>query len=236
MKGKDMYKYSEYNREERNLCSHLFRLLLSEYPQYGPLKEFVGDSEIINPRIFSEVALLRDAYFIRKPNVNNLLDQLCEIIATQENLADYRLYSDLPTILNNINKTHPKQIRAKAKQNQILLTEDESILYSCFQGMFNAKPDLVVCYNNNLLIYEAKYTLNFDQKQIDRTRKIGEVWKQLLYEDLDFDTMPDVKLFKLGLEKYNPHISWQDVLKIGNKYLKEGDLSLEAFNNAVKFS
>lgn len=83
------YKYAEYNREERNLCSHLFRLLLMDHPKYKPLKEFVGDDSIVNPRIFSEVALIRDAYHI-KEDKGRFVNNICNIIAKQEDLNEYR--------------------------------------------------------------------------------------------------------------------------------------------------
>jgi len=60
-----------------------------------------------------------------------------------------------------------------------------------------------------------------------------QVWQALLYEDLGFDSEPDAQVLKLGLEKYNPYVSWTDVLKIAKNYLEEGDLSLEAFENAL---
>ena len=34
--------YLEYNREERDLCAHLFRLLLEDQPHWGPLRKFLG--------------------------------------------------------------------------------------------------------------------------------------------------------------------------------------------------
>jgi hypothetical protein len=229
-----MYKYSKYNREERNLCAHLFRLLLTDYPNCEPLKEFVGDFTLTYPRIFSEAALIRDAYFVRKPYVNDFLDQICKIIAEQEEISgDYRLYSELPTVLNDPTKTHPKQIHAKADKENIELSQSESVLYGCFQGMFNAKPDLVVCYNDNLLIYEAKFTMKFDKEQLSRTEKIGEIWQRLLYEDLEFDAMPKTQVLTLGLDKYKPDVSWTNILSIALNYLKDGDPSLDAFRYAA---
>jgi len=140
-----MHKYSEYNREERNLCAHLFRLLLMDHPDYGPLKEFTGDPELENPRLYTEAALLRDAYQVRKPAVNALIDEVCRIIIKQEDLSECRLYSELPDVLKDPGRTHPKQIRDKADKAGISLTEDEGILFASLQGMFNAKPDLMVC-------------------------------------------------------------------------------------------
>jgi len=225
-----MYIYSKYNREERNLCSHLFRLLLMDAPNYEPLKMFIGDDDLTNPRIFSEVALLRDAYFVRKPDINDFLDKLCMLVAKQENLEKIIKYSSLPSEL----RTHPRQIRAKAKKKNIILSVDDNILYLRIQNMFNAKPDLVICYNNTLIIYEAKYTLGFNKTQLERTGKMGKIWKELLYKDLGFDKKPKLQIRKLGLEKYKPDISWPKVKEIASEYLPENDLSLEAFINAVE--
>lgn len=229
------YKYAEYNREERNLCSHLFRLLLMDHPHYEPLKEFVGDDSIENPRIFSEVALIRDAYHIRADKVS-FVGQMSIIIAEQEKLSEYRTYKELPKILNNPSETYPSQIRQKAAKNNIQLNKDELNLYGSLQGMFNAKPDLIICYNDILLIYEAKFTLGFDNEQLDRTKKIGEIWKSLLYKDLEFYAPPNIKVLKLGLGKFKPDISWTDVLVIANKYLENSDLSLKAIQNAINLT
>ena len=228
------YKYAKYNREERNLCSHLFRLLLTDHPYYKPLKEFVGDDTIENPRIFSEVALIRDAYHIRADKAN-FVDDMSRIIAKQENLKDYRSYLELPQDLNNPSETYPSQIRQKASKDNIQLNKDELKLYGSLQGMFKAKPDLVICYNNQLLIYEAKFTLDFDNKQLERTNKIGKVWQYLLYKDIEFDAPPNISVLKLGLDKYKPDVSWSDVLKIANQYFDNNDLSLIAINNAANY-
>ena len=58
--------------------------------------------------------------------------------------------------------------------------------------------------------------MGFDEEQLTRTQKIGEVWKKLLYKDLEFDKQPKVEVLKLGLEKYKPDVSWTDVLEMAN--------------------
>lgn len=221
------HTYEKYNREERNLCSHLFRLLLMDHPNYGPLKEFVGDEDVSGPRIFSEVALIRDAYYKRNDKIE-FMDDICGVIANQENLKDYRVYSSLIKENELFNRTYPSFIKLVAKKNGIQLSKDELKLYGAVQGMFKAKPDLVICYSNNLLIYEAKYTLDFDTAQLKRTAKIGEVWSKLLYHDLGFTDIPKIKVLKLGLKKYNPHVSWTDIFDIAQRYLIQGDISLRA--------
>ena len=37
--------YQKYNREERDICAHLFRLLLDDQENWQPLKEFLGVSK-----------------------------------------------------------------------------------------------------------------------------------------------------------------------------------------------
>lgn len=105
-----MHIYAKSNREERNLCAHLFRLLLSDHPTYRPLQEFTDNKDLTEPRIFSEVALIRDAYYIRKPHVNDFLDELCQIIASQESIADYRLFSELPAVLRADSKINTAKV------------------------------------------------------------------------------------------------------------------------------
>ena len=58
--------YTTYNREERDICAHLFRLLLEDQPNWGPLCQFLGVEAVANPRVYCEVALVRDAYMKRK--------------------------------------------------------------------------------------------------------------------------------------------------------------------------
>ena len=48
-------------------------------------------------------------------------------------------------------------------------------------------------------VYEAKYTLGFDEAQLVRTRRIAEVWAELLYEDLGFSDTATVHVRTLGL-------------------------------------
>ena len=121
-----MRRYIEYNREERAICAHLFRLLHEklENKKESPVVKFLkriknGNSDLTNQkfenlRIFCEVAIIRDAYQVRKPNVSSFMDDLTVIIMSQENVKECRLYSELPKVLNDPGETHPKQIRQKA--------------------------------------------------------------------------------------------------------------------------
>ena len=92
-------------------------------------------------------------------------------------LGTCRLYSELPEPLNDGRLTHPKQIRQKATAENIQLSENESKVYGAMQGMFNAKPDLVITIDNILLVCEAKLTESFDEGQLRRTsnmQKFGQ--------------------------------------------------------------
>jgi hypothetical protein len=125
--------YDKFNREERAICAHLFRLLHENLgsKEVNPLKlliEKLASQKIIfknfksgltnlkyeNLAIFCEVAIIRDAYQNKKSMVNPFMDDLTRIIMKQESVDDCRLYSQLPESLSNPKYTHPKQIRQKA--------------------------------------------------------------------------------------------------------------------------
>lgn len=182
-----------YNREERYICTHLFRLLHEPTKDFLALRRFLGgNSDVAEFRIFAEVALIRDAYHERRGNPNPFMDALVAIVAQQENVSECRLYSQLePVELCTPHLTHPRQIRFKAAGT---LSEHENAVYGAVQGMFNAKPDLVVCIGSQLLVYEAKLTLGFDKLQLRRTQNIAKVWAQLLFRDLGYQSPPEVTI------------------------------------------
>jgi len=154
---------------------------------------------------------------------------MVRMLMGQESVSECRLYSELPDELSNGSKTHPKQIRQKAGN---LLSPDEERVFGAMQGMFNAKPDLVVCINEELLIYEAKFTLDFDLKQMTRTENIGKIWAALFYADLGYTKPPAVKVLKLGLAKFSPDISWEDVSRISANIYADNDRTRVAIENA----
>ena len=235
-----MTRYDYYNREERAICAHLFRLLHErlEDKETSPLGQFLNilaknnlsfkngcstlaDLNFDNISIFCEASIIRDAYQDLKPDINPFMDDLTRLIMKQENVKNCRLYSELPNLLNNSKLTHPKQIRQKASAEGIQLNEGESIVYGAMQGMFNAKPDLVITIDNILLVCEAKHTEPFDEEQLKRTWNIAEVWATLLYKDFGFTEPPFFSLFKLGGAKFEPHINWTDISKIAeNTYIQ----------------
>jgi hypothetical protein len=129
------FDYDCYNREERYTCSHLFRLLHEPAGEYMTLRRFIGDIPEIGPfRIFTEVALLRDAYHERKTRPNEFMDALVDIVAKQQECHEYSSYSQLDKELNNPRLTHPRQIFLKG---QHILTPGEKKIYGAIQGMFN---------------------------------------------------------------------------------------------------
>lgn len=237
-----MTNYDYYNREERAICAHLFRLLHEklEDKSESPLGQFInklsksnllfknGNSSLTNLKfeniaIYCEASIIRDSYQNKKPLVSPFMDNLTQLIMKQENVIDCRLYSQLPEPLNNGKLTHPKQIRQKATTDSIQLNESECRVYGAMQGMFNAKPDLVITIDNALLVCEAKHTEWFDEEQLKRTWNIAEVWATLLYEELGFSESPVYSVFKLGGSTFQPHINWADVFEIAEKTYNYND-------------
>lgn len=228
--------YIKYNREERNICSHLFRLLHLETNDNYFLRMFLEPRTFTKYEIFSEVALIRDAYFFRKKtNPIEFVDDIIKIIKEQEQIEDCRLYSSLDKSLNDPSTNHPRQIIQKAKEIKYFLSHDENIVYGCLQAYFNAKPDLAIIIDDEIVVYEAKLTLPFDENQLIRTQKITEIWAKLLYLDLGFSSPPKTSVLKLGLEKYNPDISWEKILEFASEILKADDKSLYTIQMVLKY-
>ena len=96
--------------------------------------------------------------------------------------------------------------------------------------MFKAKPDLVICYSNKLIVIEAKYTQEFDEIQLKRTEDISKIWAKLFYEDLGYTNEPELFMKTLGLKRMAPDITWEDVLKIASKYWSNDDFSIQSLN------
>lgn len=248
-----MNHYDTYNREERAICAHLFRLLHEQLhlKEKSPLGQFLSllsktkleysngtpdfsSLKYLNVAIYCEAAIIRDKYYNSKKDVNGFMDKLTKLLMKQEKVEECTLYSQLPSALNDIRFTHPKQIRQKAKEKGIFLTKDEMNLYGAMQGMFNAKPDLVITIDNLLLVCEAKFTEKFDKEQIIRTEKIAQVWAELLYEDLGFTEKPIYTVFKLGAAKSNPDVSWEEVSEIAERTYPEDDRTRAAIRSGVE--
>lgn len=225
--------YDRYNREERYTCTHLFRLLHEPSRDYWALRQFLGgDVDVAGFRIFAEVALIRDAYHERRQNPNEFMDGLVELVARQEAAGPCRMYSQLDPDLCTPKKTHPREIRYKAAGK---LSESENSVYGAVQGMFNAKPDLLVCLADEFIVYEAKLTLDFDDAQLKRTHNIADVWARLLYRDLGFAIVPRVTVRTLGSARFNPDVSWERVKEIAEATYPETDRTRRALCQAAAF-
>jgi hypothetical protein len=250
-----MPNYDNYNREERAICSHLFRLL-HEKPEEktsSPLGLFIfklfgsdlsfqnghpffTDLKFENVAIYTEVALIRDFYYLKKGDHVKFMDLLTEKIKNQEEVTDCPIYSNLKAKeLQNIRETHPNQIKKKWESLPISFTKDEKKVYGALQGMFNAKPDLVITIDDVLFVCEAKFTEPFDDAQIRRTENIAKVWASLLFKELGFIKPPVYTVFKLGNSKYKPNINWNDVLTIAEQTYPENDRTRIAIHKGVDY-
>jgi hypothetical protein len=224
--------YDNYNREERYLCAHLFRLLHEPKDNHWALRSFIGHSEPFSDvRLYCEVALIRDSYFVRKPAAQQFMDNLVRLVMQQEGVARCRLYSELPDALGDPRKTHPRDIHRKGID---ALSQQEQRVFGAIRGMFNAKPDLAICFGSSMLVYEAKFTLGFTASQIQRTRQIAEVWAELLHHDLKFAEEPRFEVRTLGMSKHSPDASWEQVFRIAQKLYPPDDRSRLAFQNALE--
>ena len=241
-----MDNYDTFNREERNICAHFFRLLHETKPNKGdlPIQQLINlidkNKENYNfnnkeTKIFCEVAIIRDFYCKLKPNVSDFMDKLTQIIMQQENIhSDCRVFSELPDELKNTSQTHPKQIKQKAIKDGIQLSKNELSVYGAIQGMFNAKPDMAITYGDTLYSIEAKFTESFDIEQLSRTKNIADVWVSLLFNQFGFQTKPHYKIIKLGAKKFNPDINWSQILEIAKNTYDENDRTYKAINEGVK--
>jgi hypothetical protein len=144
---------------------------MEHYPHLLPSFHNIG--------IYIEAAIIRDAYVNAKPDVHPLMDELTRLVMRQESVSNCRLYSELPAPLNNIRKTHPKQISRKAETLKVDFSDEEKKVYKSLQGMFNAKPDMVLTIDDQLLVCEAKFTQKFDQSSdrphLEHRRGLGQL-------------------------------------------------------------
>ncbi len=249
-------EFDKYSREERALCSHLFRLLhekLADYPLESGLSKFIkllsnkniewkgtdcvpdlSHLKFRNAAILTEVAIIRDKYESLKPNVHSFMDQLTGMVMKQEKVLNCRLYSKLPKELCDPFKTHPKQIRWKAKYQNIDLSQDEYRVYGAIQGMFNAKPDIAIIVDNCLISVEVKFTLRFDGIQLDRTTKITGIWaSDLLRKDFGFSSEPVYTVIKLGPSRLNSDINWSEIMEIAKCFYPENDRTYASMMSAI---
>lgn len=238
------YDYLIYNREERDLCAHLFRLLLDDQKEWKPLKKFLGKDEVENPRIFCEVSIILHGYVARNGEIHDYMHGLCELIAEMNEIKDYTKFAEIPLEFHKASKNiYSKRKIDKAIEEctgdelQNILNynqEPNTSIYKTLQSMFNAKPDLAVCEGNNLYVFEAKYDSSFEPKQLKLTNQIAQVWSKLLYRDLGFEEVPNVFVLKLGRQKFKPDVSWEYVYEISKEFLGEDDFSTMVLSKVIK--
>ena len=248
-----MNKYDINNREERYICSHLFRLLHENIDKgydspLGKLLSYLSSSkynlnnvninfkelQFKNISIYSEVALIRDTYFSLKPNVKTFMDNLVDFLMEHYKInSDCRRYSKLPDELNDSSKTHPEQIKRKSQEIGICLSKNEQKIYGIIQALFRAKPDLLITIDNFLIVIEAKYTQFFNEVQFERTKLIARIWAKLFYKELGFNDFPKPAVYKLGPTQYGANISWDNIFEIANNTYKKDDRSLIAFEKCT---
>jgi len=248
-----MIKFDTYNREERAISAHLFRLLherleekaaspfgqfMSELSKssltFGNGKVALAKLKFENIAIYCEPSIVRDAYQSKRAERIAFMDDLTRLVMKHEGVSECRLYSELPEPLRNTKLTHPKQIKQKATLANIPLSEGETAVYKAIQGMFNAKPNLVITVDNLLLVGETKFTELFDQAQLDRTVKMAEIWANYLFKDFGFTEPPVYAVFKLGAQKSNPDISWTTITKIAGKTYGSEDRTRIALEAALE--
>ena len=248
--------YDSFNREERALCFHLFRLLhedLASNPSRSGLADFLStlaskglrfcnSNQILdltsmlwgNIGIYPEVALVRDAYDCMKPSVAPFMNELTRLIAIQQGISDYTPYSKLPSELNDSRRTHPKQIGMKLRLCQSPVSEGDRSVYGTLQSVFNAKPDFAITLDQYLFVVEAKFTEGLDPVQLRRTRHIAQLWaSDLISPFLGFRNNPSYVVVTLGPETQNPDVSWQELLESARHHFSKGDRSRVAMESAV---
>lgn len=233
-----MPRYDEYNREERALCAHLFRLLhegLIQYPKDSYLKCIIDR--------------------IDKPNLPEDVRNAWKCIANSEDeLRKARIYCEVALIRDAVcesRKTSSSLSEVKNYYNQKLAEKPSCVgknkLWPEYEGLLSAKPDLVVAFPNLLLVFEAKVLMPFDNNQIERTKDIVDAWKALKIEDTDGQEKPlwsDLgvsnnavsKVLKLGRESQKDiSLTWEDIFEVmKDKNFPKEDRTWIAFEAAMK--
>ena len=257
---KDIKQYDTFNREERAICAHLFRLLHHnlDKKEESPLGKFIDilstKSLVFTPNkrenplqnldysknvaIYCEVALIRDYYNICSANEKEeFLDKVIQIIDNNQNICTS--ISELKRKLKNNKLPHPSRIKYNFKDDFKLLPKKEREFYNTLQGVFNAKPDMAITIDNILGVGEAKLTEPFDTKQLKLTHCIAQIWSELLYKNLGFIEQPHYAVFKIGKTNtkrtvIKSDIDWLEVYKIAQEtYINKKDRTLLAIKAGV---
>lgn len=250
------YLYDHYNREERALCSHLFRLLHepARFPEPDPpiaqFARLLASSEIWEDRpslsqvtdwqqarVYSEVALLRDAYAARSNSAeqDELMDRIVCEVSRLKDVNDCISWSELMSQLAG-SRIHPSKLMNELEKRALsVLIQGGREVYSAIQNMFNSKPDMAITFDGHIVLIEAKLTQRFDTAQMKRAEEIRQVWASALYKDLGLDGPPKAcAVAKLGASRRVADITWGDVAGIAARHYSEGDRSRQAFEYAVE--
>lgn len=220
--------YDSYNREERAICSHLFRLLLNSLhaePDHQFFRAFLkcisassrsdprltallvarGDQLSQGARVYSEVALVRDVVATGKLS-RKQLDAHC-----REHNDRCRLHKAQCT--SDCDKCEP-------------LWEPRQLL--C------VKPDIAIVLADLLIVIEAKFVLDFDDEQLKRTKSLVAVWRDLETPMAALGLAPtaDAFVLELGCKSRNPHIDWQTLADLAKESFGTGDPSVAALKYA----
>jgi hypothetical protein len=250
-----MSAYDTYNREERSLCAHLFRLLHEklELGAESPLGRFLTLAGISPPTlhsacIYAEVSLIRDAYLYRKQlstissidYVGPFLDEMVRLIAQLEGCSQYVLYSNLPKPLNVPASTHPRQIHDKIISKKKLnpprtFSNEERKVFKVMKEIFLARPDLAIAVDGALVVVETALAMPMTSERMALTRKIAHVWANLLYPDFGFEQPPQWRVCSLSRipqqkNEQHPDMTWFDIREIARATYPATDRTVVALN------
>ncbi len=252
-----MSAYDNYNREERSLCAHLFRLLHEklELGAESPLGRFLTRAGIAPPTfhsacIYAEVSLIRDAYLYRKQlsasssndYIAPFLDEMVRLIAQLEGCSQYVLYTNLPRPLNVPASTHPRQIHDKIVSKTKLnppraFSNEERKVFKLMKEIFLTRPDHAIAVDGALVVVETALAMPLTSERMALTRKIAHVWANLLYPDFGFEQPPQWRvcsLSRIPLQKneQQPDMTWFDIREIARATYPATDRTVIALNAA----
>lgn len=254
-----MTGYDAYNREERAMCAHLFRLLHEglDRKEHSPLADFLGRLGITpatfdQVAIYAEAAMIRDAYLHRKHlssgsrinYVTPFMDEMVKLLAEIEGMPGYVLYSQLPRPLNLLGSIHPRQIYDRMNSKKKLtpprtFTPDEKHIYRVMKDVFLAKPDLAITVDASLIIIEAGLAIPVSEVRLTLMQKVARIWAELLYPDLGFEEPPYWKVCSLsryiqGAADSTPDLTWQDVYEIARETYPSTDRTVVALKGVCE--
>lgn len=251
-------EYDKYNREERNLCAHLFRLLHEE--QF--LCRFLARiSRNLEARALDLKCIERAA---EKPRKLRLLANAIKVRDLSKPVRIYMEVALLRDMLHELYKEQPTDFFQHGTRRDRLEAFRPGGVSA--QGLLAAKPDMVIAHHDFLIVIEAKFTTGLGEDQWKFTQALAELWR-----DRDFwcsgDTLPCLERSPLEwldvhsdapasaiflganrlrgdsiYEGIEPHITWEDVCEVarggnedriaGPRRFPESDRSLVALQHA----